>query len=402
VSFVSENEKPPNGRLWRRTLAAAAGVTAVLAVVLAFAALRGPDGVVATATAAARRDLVVPLLSDGTLEPPLSGEIRAQERATVAAVRVREGQRVTRGTPLVELSAPALTNETRQARALTESLSAERARVAGELDGQRAEADGMAKVLEADGRLLAEGAIPRATYDADRLAAKRSRDRAAALEAELASLSGPGSRLELARANAEELERRVAALTVRAPADGVAYGLPRRPGESVEPGQLVANVADPDHLRVRVRVDQPDLPRVAPGQRLVVTFDGLPDRGWEGRVTVVSPGLREDAGRQVGEVLGEIADPTASLPPNASVNVSIIVAEKKAALLVPRAALLRNGEKRFVWLDRDGRARRADVTVGVIGANDVEILTGVAEGDLVLQPGAVPLTDGERVSRRSP
>jgi multidrug efflux pump subunit AcrA (membrane-fusion protein) len=398
---VNASESSPQGPKWRRTLAMAAGVTVVLAVVLAFAALRRPDGVETSVTRAARRDLVVPLLSDGTLEPAPSGEIRAEEHSTVAAVRVKEGARVTKGMPLVELSVPALAKQARDARALAEGLMAERARVAGELDTEKAEALRLQRVFEADGRLLAEGAIPRATRDADEVAAKRAREKVGALEAELASLSGPGSRLELARATAEELERRVAALMVRAPADGVAYGLPRRPGESIEAGQLVANVADPDHLRVRVRVDQPDLPRVAAGQPLVVTFDGLPDRRWEGRVTVVSPGLREVAGRQVGEVLGEIADPTASLPPNASVNVSIVVAEKKGALLVPRGAVQRDGERRFVWVDRDGRARRADVTLGVIGANDVEIVTGLAEGDRVLQPGASPLSDGVRVSHRA-
>ena len=395
---MTESESLPEGPKWRRTLAAAAGVTVVLAAVLAFAALRRPDGVAASVSRAARRDLVVPLLSDGTLEPAPSGEIRAEERATVAAIRVKEGARVAMGQALVELSVPSLTTQAREARALAESLEAERVRVAGSLDAERAEAARLQKVCEADGRLVAEGAIPRATRDNDEVAARRAREQAGALEAELNSLSGPGSRLELARATADDLTRRVAALTVKAPSDGVAYGLPRRAGESVEAGQLVASVADPDHLRVRVRVDQPDLPRIAAGQPLVVSFDGLPDKRWEGRVTIVSPGLREAAGRQVGEVLGEIADPTAALPPNASVNVSIIVAEKKAALLVPRSAVQRDGEKRYVWVDRGGRARRADVTLGIIGANDVEILTGLSEGDRVLQPGASPISDGVRVS----
>jgi RND family efflux transporter MFP subunit len=192
----------------------------------------------------------------------------------------------------------------------------------------------------------------------------------------------------------------VALLTIKAPSDGIVYGLPRRAGEAVEPGQIVASVADPDHLRVRVRVDQPDLPRVALGQRLVVTFDGLPESAWDGRVTLVSPGLRDVGGRQVGEILGEIADPTSALPPNASVNVSIVVAEKKAALVIPRAALQRDGGKRFVWTLKDGRAHSAAVTIGVLGPNEVEVAGGLAEGDRVLLPGASPLAEGVRVALR--
>jgi hypothetical protein len=110
--------------------------------------------------------------------------------------------------------------------------------------------------------------------------------------------------------------------------------------------------------------------------------------------------LRDVGGRQVGEIQGEIADPTSSLPPNASVNVSIVVAEKKAALVIPRATLQRDGAKRFAWIVKDGRARRADVTLGVIGANEVEVAGGLSEGDRVLIPGAAPLSEGARVDLR--
>ena len=190
----------------------------------------------------------------------------------------------------------------------------------------------------------------------------------------------------------------MAALTVKAPTDGIAYGLPRKTGETVAAGQVVASVADTGRLSVRARVDQPDLPRVAVGQRLIVTFDGLPDRRWEGKVLAVSAGVREASGREVGEVLGEISDKPLSLPPNASVNVQIVVGEKHGGLTIPRAALQRDGNRRFVWRLEEGRARRRDVSVGLIGLNDVEIAGGLQENDTVLLPGIVPLSDGLRVT----
>jgi membrane fusion protein (multidrug efflux system) len=144
-------------------------------------------------------------------------------------------------------------------------------------------------------------------------------------------------------------------------------------------------------------VDQPDLPRVSVGQRLIVTFDGLPDRRWEGRVLAVSPGVREAAGREVGEVLGEISDKTLSLPPNASVNVQIVTGEKHSVSTVPRAALFRDGDRRFVYRLEDGRAQRRDVSIGLVGLNDVEIAGGLKENDVVILPGTVPLSDGLRV-----
>ncbi len=175
------------------------------------------------------------------------------------------------------------------------------------------------------------------------------------------------------------------------------YGLPRRPGESVAAGQVVASVIDPERRRLRARVDQPDLPRIAPGQRVLVTFDGLPRERWEGKVSFVAPGLSEVGGREVGEVLGEIGDPQGRLPTNAAVDVQIVTGEKSGTLVVPRASVLKDGERRFVYLLEDGRARRREVQVGLTGLNEVEIVAGLTEKDTVIMPGSSALSEGIRV-----
>jgi HlyD family secretion protein len=382
----------------------AIGTAAVLAVVLAIVAFRGPAGMPVATARAARKDLIVPILSDGSLEPPPGGELRAPEAATVSAIPAREGERVARDQPLVVLESPELAQSALAARSTAAELSEEKVRASGELEQARREAAHAREVFEADSRLIKDSAISRATRDADELAYRQAMDRLRTAEARFQSLGGEagGSRLDLAQASANQLERRVASLTVRAPADGIVYGLPRKTGETVKAGELVAAVADPAHLRVRARVDQPDLPRLAVGQRLVITFDGLPDRKWEGKVLSVSPGVRESGGREIGEVIGEIADPGRSLPPNASVNVQIVTGEKRGVLAIPRAALFRDGDRRYVYRLEDGRARRRDVTIGLVGSNDVEITGGVKENDAVILPGTVPMSDGARVNVSPP
>lgn len=378
-----------------------AGVALVVTLALAVIAFRGPSGASVTTARAVRKDLVVPILSDGTLEPPAGGELRASEAAAVAAIPAREGERVAKGAPLVVLQSPELTQAALQALSTAAQLSEERIRAAGDLEQQKRETARAKETFEADARLLKESAIPRATYETDELAYRQAAERLRVAQARFDSLAGSGagrSRLELAEEVARELERRVAALTVKAPIEGIAYGLPRKTGETVAAGQVVASVTDPAHLRVRARVDQPDLPRVAVGQRLIVTFDGLPDRRWEGKVLAVSAGVREASGREVGEVLGEISDKPLSLPPNASVNVQIVVGEKHGVLTIPRAALFRDGNRRFIYRLEEGRARRRDVSVGLIGLNDVEITNGLQENDSVILPGTVPLSDGLRVT----
>jgi multidrug efflux pump subunit AcrA (membrane-fusion protein) len=378
-----------------------AGMALLVVLALTALAFRGPSGVAVGAAKAVRKDLIVPILSDGSLEPPAGGELRAPEAATVAAIPAREGERVAKGAPLLILQSPELTQSALQARSTAAQLSEERIRASGELEQQKRETARAKETFDADARLIKESAIPRATFEADELAYRQAVEKLRVAQARFESLGGTGagrSRLALADAAARELERRVSALTVTAPVAGIVYGLPRKPGEMVAAGQVVANVTDPEHLRVRARVDQPDLPRTAVGQRLIVTFDGLPDRRWEGKVLAVSSGVREASGREVGEVVGEISDAPLSLPPNASVNVQIVVGEKHGVLTIPRAALFRDGNRRFVYRLEDGHARRRDVSVGLIGLNDVEIAGGLQENDTVILPGTVPLSDGLRVT----
>jgi HlyD family secretion protein len=378
-----------------------------------------------------RADLLVRVLCDGRLEPPEGGETRVADGGTVAAIAVHEGDRVGRGQLLLRIVNPDLDGRLRDARAEVRQLLSDAAAIASELDRDQREAAWREQLVAGDRRLVAQGAIPRVTLDADELAWQQALDRAREAAARRDALRHvAGSRLALAQATAAELERRLQALTVRAPLDGMVYGLPRAAGETVQPGQLVASVTDPDHPHVRCRVDQPDLPRVAPNQRLIVTFNGLPDRQWDGTVQRVGTGLREAGGREVGEIVGQLADPVHTLPANAAVDVQVVVAQKRGVLTVPRSALRRDveqgagggeggqgdsggagglagiagaasgapGARRFVYVVGRHHAHRRDVTVGLIGLAEVEVLSGLNEGERVVAEGPPTMEENVRVA----
>jgi len=135
---------------------------------------------------------------------------------------------------------------------------------------------------------------------------------------------------------------------------------------------------------------------------MIVLFTGLPERLWEGRVTAAGGGLRDVGGRVVGEALGEIADPGRALPLNAAVDVQVVVAERHGVLTIPRGALRRDGERRFVYAVAGGRAARREVAVGLVGLAQVEIRGGLDPGDAVVADPAVPLAEGQRVRTAAP
>lgn len=376
-------------------------VALLIAVGLTVLALGRGQGVPVRLARATRSRLVLPVLCSGTLQPPPGGELRAREGGLVAAILAKEGERVRKGLPLLKLDSPELVARARTAHEELQQLQEARVVAEAQVEAERREVAYRRQVLEADKRLLELAAISGSVYEADELAARQVEARLKAAEAHLESIGGgsrdSSSRLGLAVARARDLDGRVQGLTVRAPADGVAYGLPHRVGEAVTPGQVVANVTDPERPHVRLRVDPPDLPRVSVGQRFIVTFDGLPDRQWEGRIDAVGPGLREASGREVGEVWGVIAGSGQPLPFSASVNARIVVGERPSALIVPRAALHRDGERRFVYVEHDRRAQRRDVSVGLVGLTEVEVTAGLGESEAVLLPGDVPLSPDLRI-----
>jgi RND family efflux transporter MFP subunit len=341
-----------------------------------------------------RHALVVPILADGSLESPPGGEVHAAEGGIVGAVLVREGDRVAAGTPLVRLDNPELAQRVLASRQESAQLDAEGKNTAIERAAAEREMQHLRSVVESDARLLKTGAITAQQQAADELAWRQAEEKIRQTAAHAGDLA---KRKQLVAQSAQELERRADSRLLRAPAAGIVYNLPRAAGENVAPGQLVATVTDPLHVRVRARVDAPDLPRVRAGQRLVVTFDGAPGRRWDGSVVLVPPGLRDAGGREVGEVLGELSGDAGMLPSNASVNVEIVVGEKPSALVIPRGALQREGTARVVYRFVDGKASRAVVEVGLIGPNEVEVLSGVREGDVVILPSTTALHDGDAV-----
>jgi RND family efflux transporter MFP subunit len=342
----------------------------------------------------ARHALVVPILADGSLESPPGGEVHAAVGGIAGAVLVREGDRVAAGTPLVRIDNPELEQRVLAGRQELAQLSAQAASNAIERAAAERETQRLRSIVESDARLVKAGAITAEQKAAGELAWHQAEEKGRQIAAQSADID---KRKQLVEQSTRALEGRVASLLLRAPAAGIVYNLPRVAGESIAPGQLVATVTDPQHVRIRARVDAPDLPRVRAGQRLVVTFDGAPGRRWDGSVVLVPPGLRDVGGREVGEVLGELSGDAAVLPSNASVNVEIVVGEKPSALVIPRGALQREGAARVVYRFVDGKASRAAVEVGLIGPNEVEVLNGLHEGDVVILPSAVALHDGEAV-----
>jgi HlyD family secretion protein len=397
-----------------RPLILALVVVALIAGTAFYRSRRNSIRTVRTATVE-RQEIHAGIVTNGKAEPIVFREVRAELEGEVVQVLVREGDPVRAGQKLAELSQRDVTSEREQARAeLAEAEDALRllrqggttaqiAELRAQLDLARREREEAAKLVAQNERLVERGAVARVELE-------QSRTRLAKAETDLSlvdekwqrrydpeELKRAEARVEAARAALNLAEFRIRSTTVVAPHNGVAYSIAVRVGDHVSRGDVLARVGDVARIRVRVFVDEPDLGRVAMGQTVLLSWDGLPGREWRGAVERLPAEVKDLDSRTVGEVACTVENPSGELLPSMNLNVEIVTESKAAVLAVPREAVIGAGANQSVFLVRDGTLVRQAVQTGILSPTRAEIAQGVSEGDAVALTGDVPLEDGMRV-----
>ena len=238
-----------------------------------------------------------------------------------------------------------------------------------------------------------EDSLQRAQADVTLLEQKQ-KDRYS--QPEVAKVQAQGAEAEASYQAAEDA---LAKSNLRAPFDGVVYSLPIKQGAFVQAGDLLLQEADLSHVLVRAFVDEPDIGRLAAGQRVEVTWDAVPGRIWNGAVSAVPSTVKLHGTRNVGEATCVVDNRDFKLLPNINVNVTIITAEHKNALTVLREAIRMDDSKPYVYQIVDGKLKRREIEISLQNLTRVEITAGLAEGALVALGTAdsKPLYDGTAV-----
>lgn len=174
-------------------------------------------------------------------------------------------------------------------------------------------------------------------------------------------------------------------LPVRAPISGYVVEKEIVAGSPVEAGQRVYRIAPLDRIWIDAEVYEAELGLVAPGQPAEVELPYAPGRRFGATVAYVYPRLQEE--RRTARVRVELANPDLVLRPEMYADV-FLRRPLGARLTVPDTAVLRTGERSFVFLDLgEGRLRPQPVEIGVASEGRIEILSGLAEGARVVTAG---------------
>ncbi len=174
-------------------------------------------------------------------------------------------------------------------------------------------------------------------------------------------------------------------IPIRAPITGYVVEKNLVEGGAFEPGARLYRIAPLSQVWIETDVYEAELEHVAIGGRATVTLAYLPGKRLEGRIAYIQPTL--DAATRTARVRVEVDNRDLALRPNMYANVEIEAPDVER-LIVPESALLQAGNRSFVFqVLGEGRFRPRAVQVGRRIGEEVEILSGVSEGDRIVRSG---------------
>jgi macrolide-specific efflux system membrane fusion protein len=192
------------------------------------------------------------------------------------------------------------------------------------------------------------------------------------------------SELALAQAKYDAAKAVLESLQIKAPFDGIIFAVTAEAGQTYESEQALFTVGDPKALEVVANVTEEDYPLISVGQAAEIYFDARPDVTIKGKVNRIIP-IRIEGDRPrynlyltLNEVPGGLADGMTS-------DAAITIEKRAGVLCLPRSVARASGVNEVtlkVWANQTIETRT--VTIGLRGDSDVEIVSGLSEGEQVV------------------
>lgn len=328
-----------------------------------------------------------------------TGYVTARRQATVSSkftgrvldVYVEEGMRVMPGQVLARLDAStperALRLAQAEATAAASALEETRVRISqAQLDLQRA-----------------------SSLQKQQIQSNADLDRARAdLNALQARLAAQQDQLAVSRRAVQVRQQDVEDAVIHAPFGGVVVSKNAQAGEMISPMSAgggftrtgIATIVDMDSLEIEVDVNEAYINRVSANQKVEAVLDAYPDWRIPSHVITVIPTADRQKATVKVRIAFDVKDPR--ILPDMGVKVAFIdsgaVSTAQKAIVVPKSAIRRDGEKDIVFVVTSGdRLERRAVKVASTEGDDVKLLSGVNEGEEVVVEGPAELKDGDRV-----
>ncbi len=353
--------------------------------------------------------------SDAVLYPINQANVTPKISAPVKRVLVNRGDHVKAGQVVAELESRDLTAAVAESKSLHEQTQAQYQGLRGATavdDKTKAEADVTAfrqaleaakRVYESRVELVKQGALARKLVDDAQVSMVQAQTQFDTAQRHLQTLNSVGQRQQLqaaqsqmdaAKAHLDSATAQLSYAQITTPISGVVSDRPVYPGEMAAPGAPLLSIVDISQVVARANIPVRDAAFIKVGSP--ATLAG-PDGNIAGRVTVVSPAV--DPATTTIEVWVQAPNEEEKLKPGGTVRVSIKAETLKDVTIVPVSAILNfdeGGEKVMIAM-ADNTARERRINVGVRQGDNVQIISGVSEGEKVIVAGGLGLENKAKI-----
>ena len=429
-------------KTWKKVLIGV-GAALVLGIIVAVTVYQSRKNLVTVQTGKVdKQNLASVVSASGEIKPKTYANIGANAFGRIVKLHVKEGDRVKKGQLLAQLEDVqplADVNSTRASvqASQTDAVAAEAALNTSLADLNRAKSDAEHAKLDWDRAqgLYTAALIAKQDYDVKKATWEQANAGLAQAEARVAQAKAQKDsadrHISQNQANLTRVADVLQKTTYTAPFDGVITNLPVREGETVvmgiqnSPGSTLMTIADMSVITSEVKVDETDIVNVHLGQPAEVTIDAIPHKIFHGVVSEIgdnaivrSTGVATSQSSSTSEeakdfkVVVTLTDQPTELRPGLSSTAKITTATRNNVISIPIQALTvrtradlaakdtskssvqaanvpadaskQKEEVQGVFVIRNKKAEFVPVDTGISGTTDIEVTSGVKEGDDVI------------------
>jgi HlyD family secretion protein len=356
-------------------------------------------------------DLTQTVVASGRVMTPQRITIASETTGRVHSIPVVEGQKVNQGQLLLQINNLNELASLAQAAATVKQAEA-RLRQIDEvllpaalqaLNQAVTNAEQAKKQFERTRDLQARGFFSQAQLDE----AKRNYDvvtsqvKAARLQVKSNQSSGSefalaGAAIAQAQASLRLAQVKLNEDSIFSPADGILISRSVESGDIVQPGKELMVLAANGETQISVQLDEKNLAKLALGQKAFGSADAYANQRFDAVVSYINPGV--DATRGSVEIKLLVMNPPAYLRQDMTVSVDIETANRTKTLIIPTAAIHEpSGLSPWVLTIRNKHTVRQPVEIGLRGDNNVELLSGLDIGEVVILTAVGTITADMRV-----
>lgn len=182
---------------------------------------------------------------------------------------------------------------------------------------------------------------------------------------------------------------------IKAPFSGIITDLKVRENQSVNPGEELMTLVNVDRLRVKAKILESEIGKIAIGRRTTLKFSSYPGKIFYGKLIIISPIV--DSNEKSCNVFIDLENPGELIKPGMHCEIAIDSEIHKGKLIVPREAILVRGERKLCFVAEGELAKWRYVETGLEDDTNVEILSGVSEGEDVIVEGHFTLAHDAKI-----